>query len=411
MRRIGRYRSKKQRKILIIGSLSLLLFLCVGYAAFSTNLSITAKGNIKEKTRVIQAWSATDQTDFHTDFYKENIVSVTFLDNNNVPSNATESWNVSEDKENGGVMAWVIPNNNDSSKYDLYIGAKSGVIANEDSSHLFYYFTKLNTINFNNNFNTSRATTMEGMFYACEGLLALDLKSFNTSNVTNMRSMFDRCSNLSDLDVSSFDTSNVTTMIFMFDWVNATELDLSNFNTRNVTDMSWMFQNCFNLTTLKLGENFNTSKVTTMAGMFSRCEKLQSINTTIFDTSNVTNMFQMFYFCESLKKLDLSNFDTSKVTNMASMFDGDKSLTEINLSSFNTSNVTNMNYMFNWVPLSKLNLCSFDTRKVTSMIYMFIETPNLKEIKVGPNWTTENADTTGMFNSSSGVSSVTKGQC
>ena len=48
MRRVGRYRRKKQKKILIIGSLSILLFLCVGYAAFSTNLSITAKGNIKK---------------------------------------------------------------------------------------------------------------------------------------------------------------------------------------------------------------------------------------------------------------------------------------------------------------------------------------------------------------------------
>lgn len=50
MRKIGKYRRKKQKKILIIGSLSLLLFLCVGYAAFSTNLNITAKGNIKELT-------------------------------------------------------------------------------------------------------------------------------------------------------------------------------------------------------------------------------------------------------------------------------------------------------------------------------------------------------------------------
>lgn len=107
MKRTGRYRRNKQKKILIIGSLSLLLFLCVGYAAFSTNLSIIAKGNIKEETRVIQSWSSTDQTDFHSDFYKQNIVSVTFLDNNNVPSNATESWNVSGNKENGGVMAWV----------------------------------------------------------------------------------------------------------------------------------------------------------------------------------------------------------------------------------------------------------------------------------------------------------------
>ena len=45
MRRLKR---KKQKKIIIISTLSLLLFLCAGYAAFSTNLSITAKGNIKE---------------------------------------------------------------------------------------------------------------------------------------------------------------------------------------------------------------------------------------------------------------------------------------------------------------------------------------------------------------------------
>ena len=128
MRKIGRHRRKKQKKLLIIVSLSLLLFLCVGYAAFSTSLTITARGNIKENTRVIQAWSSTDQTDFHSDFYKENIISVTFLDNNNVPSSATESWNVSEDQENGGVIAWVIPNNYDSTKYDLYIGANGGVI-------------------------------------------------------------------------------------------------------------------------------------------------------------------------------------------------------------------------------------------------------------------------------------------
>ncbi len=49
MRKISKTRRKKQKKILIISTLSLLLFLCVGYAAFQTNLSITAKGNVVEK--------------------------------------------------------------------------------------------------------------------------------------------------------------------------------------------------------------------------------------------------------------------------------------------------------------------------------------------------------------------------
>lgn len=49
-KRLARKQRKKQKKILIIGSLSLLLFLCVGYAAFQTNLNITSKANIKTYT-------------------------------------------------------------------------------------------------------------------------------------------------------------------------------------------------------------------------------------------------------------------------------------------------------------------------------------------------------------------------
>lgn len=49
MRRTRRKRRNNTKKFIIITSLSLLLFLCVCYAAFQTNLSITAKGNIKAK--------------------------------------------------------------------------------------------------------------------------------------------------------------------------------------------------------------------------------------------------------------------------------------------------------------------------------------------------------------------------
>ena len=60
MRRIKNRKNKKQKKVLIIGSLSLLLFLCVGYAAFSTNLTITAKGNIKERNNLYVSASGSD---------------------------------------------------------------------------------------------------------------------------------------------------------------------------------------------------------------------------------------------------------------------------------------------------------------------------------------------------------------
>lgn len=340
MRRIEKYRRKKQKKILIIGSLSLLLFLCVGYAAFNTNLSITAKGNIKEKSRIIQSWSNTDQTDFHSDFYKQNIVSATFLDNNNVPSNATESWNISEDKENGGVIAWVVPNNEDSTKYDLYIGAKDGVIANENSEWLFYNFVNMKSIEFKDNFDTSQVTSMYSMFRSTFSLTTIDLSSFNTHNVTNMHALFSMYSN------------------------NGEESSLSS---------------------ITFGENFDTSNVTNMVSMFHHCNNLKDLDVSMFDTSNVTDMLMMFYGCESLTNLDLNNFDTSKVTNMYWMFD----------------NCHNLEY---------LNLCSFNTSNVTSMSRMFSTTKNLKQVKVGPNWITAQADTSYMFEYSN-ISSVTTGQC
>ena len=48
MRRITRKVRRKRKQIIIISSICLLLCLCVGYAAFGTQLSIRAKGNIKE---------------------------------------------------------------------------------------------------------------------------------------------------------------------------------------------------------------------------------------------------------------------------------------------------------------------------------------------------------------------------
>ena len=190
-------------------------------------------------------------TDFHSDFYKENIVSVTFLNNNNVSSNATESWNVSKDKENGGVMAWVVPNNEDNTKYDLYIGAKGGVIANEDSSWLFANFENLESINFNNNFDTSNVKIMMGMFTSWN----VDTSDWTPSSLKNI--------NFGE----TFDTSNVVKMNDMFSGTQFTELDLSNFNTSSLTNMYHMFNNCSNLTTLNLC-SFNNSKITYVDGVF-----------------------------------------------------------------------------------------------------------------------------------------------
>lgn len=47
-----RRKNKKQVKLVVVISICLLLIMTVGYAAFSTNLTLSAKGNIKQITRV-----------------------------------------------------------------------------------------------------------------------------------------------------------------------------------------------------------------------------------------------------------------------------------------------------------------------------------------------------------------------
>ena len=197
------------------------------------------------------------------------------------------------------------------SLYNLYIVSEAPIFAPSNCDGIFYfakyennkYVTNLETIKFNNNFNTSKVTNMSYMFGGFSSLTSLDLSNFNTSNVMDMEGMFDGCSSLMSLDLSSF-------------------------NTLNVTNMEGMFYNCESLTNLDLS-GFNTSKVTDMRSMFYNCKSLTSLDLSNFNTSNVTNMDCLFYNCSNLITLDLSGFNTSKVTDMEGMFFNCLSLTNL----------------------------------------------------------------------------------
>ena len=226
--------------------------------------------------------------------HKAKITKVVF-ENTLTPHETSEelTYDVSESQD-GSVMSYLVPNEEDTTKYTLYINSDGKVLANENSSSLFSEFTRLQEIE--------------------------NIEYLDTSNVTNMSHMFSSCSRITTLDVSNFDTSKVTNMRAVFANCNIlTTLDLSNFNTSNITNISHMFSGCVSLTTLDLS-NFNTSNVTDMNSMFSDCSSLTTLGISNFNTSNVINMAYMFYGCSNLTMLDVSNFNTSNVINMNSMF-------------------------------------------------------------------------------------------
>ena len=333
---------------------------------------------------------------FWKDTYRPYIRTITFEnDVSNLPSSCTEEnlcWDVSDTGSKKKVYAYLIDSglkmNNQFTLYNLYIVSEAPIFAPSDCSLFFAGFNNLISINYNNNFNTSKVTSMSYMFLPAapgdwgnivtltannqnvkpsflvktndakiEMMLSggggggfysviekLDLSSFDTSNVTNMSSMFYGCSSLTSLDLSSFNTSSVTNMDSMFSGCSSlTSLDLSSFNTSSVTDMQSMFSQCSLLTSLDVS-GFNTSKVTNMSDMFRDCSSLTSLDLSGFNTSNVTDMYMMFCNCSSLTNLDLSSFNTSKVTNMSYMFSSCSKLqTQINITNANT---TSYRYMF-----------------------------------------------------------------
>ena len=248
------------------------------------------------KNNVMRSYHWNTTNDYHSDEYREKITSIEFSNNKNIPSEAVQSWDVSE-RQDGSVMAWIVNDTENAGYYKLYIGGDGGVVANPNSSTLFANFKQTKTI---------------------------DLSNLDTSYVTDMNYMFDGMSHLENITFGEkFDTSNVTNMNQMFaTWDGVSQLktiNLSSFKTSKVTNMSGMFAGLTELTELDLS-NFDTSSVTNMGQMFEGLSKITELDLSNFDTSNVTSMSAMFNKCSSLKALDLSNFNTINVTSMVNMF-------------------------------------------------------------------------------------------
>ena len=124
----------------------------------------------------------------------------------------------------------------------------------------FFYYLKLEEIENLHYLNTSKVTTMEGMFMQCSVIKSLDLSAFETSNVENFYGMFSHCKELESLDVSNFDTSAATNMREMFiRCLKLKTIDLTNFETAKVKTMTKMFSKSTNLKAVIVGRKFSNS--------------------------------------------------------------------------------------------------------------------------------------------------------
>ena len=198
--------------------------------------------------------------------------SISVVNSNNIPSNAIDSWDVSQ-KQNGEIMAWYTDNDSNN-LYELYIGQNGGVIANPNSSYLFHRFINGTSVDVSN-LSTSLVTNMKGMFAgAC--VSGQHYRSF-----------------VNIVGLENFDVSNVTNVGLMFLEIREESIDLSNWNTSKLFNLDSMFRYAF---------------------------EIQSINLSGWDTSNITNINWSFGYCFKLIYLNIDTFDFNKITNMDSPF-------------------------------------------------------------------------------------------
>ena len=164
MKYTRRKRRFDNRKYRIFAILVFVLSLTVGYSLLSTGLGIT--GNItlsKYKEPIIRTTSSSDTTAFRNSTYRDKIKTITLDDEINAPDNVVASWDIGV-AQNGNVIAYITTNQDDNTKYDLYIQGDGHLYANENSSYLFYNFLYVDNINGIEKLDISKVKNMKRMF-------------------------------------------------------------------------------------------------------------------------------------------------------------------------------------------------------------------------------------------------------
>ena len=176
-------------------------------------------------------WPQWDYYFYGSQIKRSKIEKVTIANSAKIPEGVLGFMDLSE-RQNGSVMAWYVDDDGDG-YYEMTIGQDGGVVANPNSSCMFYEISLQGT----------------------EADPICGLENLYTSEVKDMSYMF-ACTNIipSGVEVRTFDLG---------DW----------FDTSQVEDMSGMFASfgCWGLTELRLGSQFDVSKVTDAVCMFEKC--------------------------------------------------------------------------------------------------------------------------------------------
>ncbi len=333
---------------------------------------------------------------------KNNVTSIEFSTNPEVPANAITSFDATDVGSYGPVTVYTLDDGLGNNTVKAVICADGEIYAPTDSTMLFALMSNLETID-STNFKVDNVTNMTAMLGLNTKMTDIgSLSNWNTSNVTTMLQLFYGCSSLTNVDaLLNWNTSSLIIMADLFNrCANLLNVNgLINWNTSNVTVLMQMFYNCSSLSDINGLTNWNTANVITMRNLFFGCSNLINFAPLArWNTSNVEDMYFLFGMAADTSKTGysivdfsaLSNWNTGSVRNMEGMFQNINISSYLPFKNWNVSNVEDFSSMFNQTYLSTtttLNgLENWDVSSATDMSGMFRDNASLTDASAINNW-------------------------
>ncbi len=243
--------------------------------------------------------SVTESTIDNMYKYKSQIIKIVFQTKIENIANEIAYFDESVNQDQS-LISRIVPTSND--KYILYIQADGKIKANYNSGYLFLNFNNVVEIEGIENFDTSLATSLYGIFKNMNSLQSIDVSYFNVSKVKNLSDIFNGCSSLSVISgINNWDTSSVISMMSIFAGTSVQSLNLSNWKTGNVTSINYLFYQS-DIKEIKGIAEWDTSSLESMEYTF-QYTSLETLNLSGWDTKNVIKMRYAFSNSTQLTKI------------------------------------------------------------------------------------------------------------
>ena len=299
--------------------------------------------------------------------------------------------------------AYYVPNG---SNYEVYVLSNDVIYAPRNSESLFDYMSALKTLN-TDNFDFSRAETLQYGFYGCSSLTEVDSTDWDLGNVTSLYQCFYGCKNLTTMDVSKWDLGKVTNMHYTFgNCSKLAALDVSDWDVSSVEAFSLTFYNCSSLTELDVAD-WDVSGASTIRWIFGECRNLKELDVADWDVSNVVEAKNMFYNCRSITELDMANWDVRKVTTFEGMFGEMHSLTTVKIDNWDPASAVSMYSVFyNCNKLQAVDMSDWKMPYLTDTSHMLADCNSAAVIDVSGWYTPSLVSVDAMFNDCHSITEI-----